>query len=97
MLQYLNHFQVVHELYRNGALDEEQFQLWLGYAVALNAPKGIRRWWDVESGRLAFHSEVRKSIDSRLDDPENVPVPLTQMWSQFNADAWEQATRGGAE
>jgi len=97
VLQYLNHFQVVHELYRTGALDEEQFQLWLGYAVAVVAPKGIRRWWDEENGRLAFHSEVHKSIDSRLSDSENVAVPLTRMWSQFNADAWERVPRGGNE
>jgi len=44
VVQYLNHFQVVHELHRNGALDEEQYQLWAGFAVAIVAPKGIRRW-----------------------------------------------------
>ena len=46
-------------------MNEEQYQLWAGYAVALVAPAGIRRWWDEEDGRLAFHSEVRDMIDER--------------------------------
>lgn len=28
VVQYLNHFQVVHELHRSGSIDEEQYQLW---------------------------------------------------------------------
>jgi hypothetical protein len=88
VVQYLNHFWVVHELHRNGALDEEQYQLWAGFAVAIVAPEGVRRWWDEENGRLGFHSEVRDLIDRRLSDSENPPVPITEMWSQFSGDAW---------
>jgi hypothetical protein len=95
VIQYLNHFQVVHELHRNGALDEEQYQRWAGFAVAIVAPEGVRRWWDEENGRLAFHSEVREMIDSRLRDPKNPPVPITEMWTQFSGDAWEH-TRSGS-
>lgn len=91
VVQYLNHFQVVHELYRKGSLDEEQYQLWAGFAVAIVAPPGVRRWWGEEDGRLAFHSGVRDFIDRRLQDPENPPVPLTEMWQQFSGDAWEAA------
>jgi hypothetical protein len=91
VLQYLNHFQVVHDLHRNGALNEEQYQLWLGYAVAIVSPKGVRRWWYDEDGRLAFHSEVRELIDSRLRDSENPAVPITEMWSHFGGEAWERA------
>jgi hypothetical protein len=91
IVQYLNHFWLVHELHRNGALDEEQYQLWTGFAVAIVAPKGVRRWWDEENGRLGFRAEVRDLIDSRLRDSENPPLPITEMWSQFSGDAWEQA------
>ncbi len=97
VIQYLNHFQVVHELHRNGALNEEQYQLWAGFAVAIVAPKGVRRWWDEEDGRLAFHSEVRQLIDSRLQDSENPPIPVTEMWTQFSGDAWEHARSDGGD
>lgn len=93
VVQYLNHFQVVHELHRSGAMNEEQYQLWAGYAVSIVAPAGMRRWWDEENGRLAFHSEVREMIDERLDDPDNPPVPLTELWSFFDPDAWESPSR----
>ncbi len=91
VVQYLNHFQVVHELHRYGTLDEEQYQLWAGFAVAIVAPKGVRRWWDEENGRLAFQSEVRQLIDDRLNDLENPAIPITEMWSQFSGEAWENA------
>ncbi len=91
VIQYLNHFQVVHELHQSGALNEEQYQLWAGFAVAIVAPMGLRRWGDEEDGRLAFHSEVRELIDSRLRDPEKPPIPITEMWTQFSGDAWEHA------
>ena len=93
VVQYLNHFQIVHHLYQSGSLDEEQYQLWAGFAVAIVAPVGIRRWWEEEDGRLAFHSEVRKMIDQRLNDPANPPPPVTEMWTQFSPEAWESASR----
>ena len=93
VVQYLNHFQVVHDLHRNGAIDEEQYQLWAGYAVSIVAPPGMRRWWHEEEGRLAFHSEVREMIDRRLEDADDPPTPLTELWSFFGPDAWESAAR----
>jgi len=96
VLQYLNHFEVVQDIHRNSALDEQQYQLWAGFAVAIVAPAGVRRWWDEENGRLGFHSEVRELIDRRLQDPENPPVPITEMWSQFSGDAWEAQSHHGA-
>ena len=93
VIQYLNHFQVVHDLYRSGALDEEQYQLWAGFAVSIIAPARMRQWWDEENGRLAFHSEVRQMIDQRLEDPDNPPLPLTEMWSVFSPEAWESTSR----
>jgi hypothetical protein len=92
VVQYLNHFQVVHDFYRSGSLDEEQYQLWAGFAVAIVAPVGIRRWWEGEDGRLAFHSEVREMIDQRLNDAANPPLPLTEMWTQFSPEAWESVS-----
>ena len=88
VVQYLNHFQVVHETHQRGTMDREQYELWAGFAVSIVAPPGIRRWWDEEDGRMAFHSEVRELVDRRLTDPEHPPVPLTEMWSQFDPAAW---------
>lgn len=91
VVQYLNHFQIVHDFYRSGSLDEEQYQLWAGFAAAVVAPPGIRRWWEEENGRLAFHSEVRDMIDRRLQDEANPAISLTDMWTVFSPDAWERA------
>lgn len=93
VVQYLNHFQIVHEFYRGGSLGEEQYQLWAGFAVAVVAPPGIRRWWEQEDGRLGFHSEVREMIDRRLQDEANPVVPLTDMWEVFSPEAWDRAAR----
>ena len=93
VVQYLNHFEVVHSLYRSGAMDEEQYQRWAGFAVAIVAPTGMRQWWDEEDGRSGFHLEVREMIDQRLNDPANPPLPITEKWSAFSPDAWEAASR----
>ena len=93
VVQYLNHFQIVHDFYRSGSLDEEQYQLWAGFAVAIIAPTGIRRWWEEEDGRLAFHTEVREMIDQRLNDPANPPFALLETWTQFSPEAWASASR----
>lgn len=93
VVQYINHFQVVHSLYKSGALDDEQYELWAGFAVAIVAPVGVRRWWAEENGRLGFQNEVRDLIDSRLRDEENPVVPLTEMWSQFRGDDWAKSRR----
>jgi hypothetical protein len=91
IVQYLNHFGLVHELYRNGGMNEERYQLWAGFAVAIVAPPGVRRWWDEENGRMGFHREVRELIDRALQDPDNPPEPITEMWSMFNGEAWAAA------
>lgn len=91
VITYLNHFQIVHDFYQNGSLDEEKYQLWAGIAVAIVAPRGVRRWWDEENGRLGFHSEIREFIDRRLEDANEPPVPMTEMWSQFDGEAWASA------
>jgi len=88
VVQYLNHFQVVHALYASGALDDEQYELWVSFAVAIVAPAGVRRWWDEENGRIGFQSDVRELIDDRLSDRENPVVPITELWSQFMGEEW---------
>ncbi len=89
VVQYLNHFELVQSLYESGALDEEKYELWVGFAVAVIAPEGVRRWWDEEDGRFGFHPHVRDLIDKRLQDKNNPPIPLTEMWSRFfNGDEW---------
>lgn len=90
VLRYLNHFQIVYDMHRDGTLDEERYQLWEGFAVAIVAPKGIRQWWDDESGKLGFMSEVRNLIDRKLADENDPPVPITEMWSTFAAESWER-------
>ena len=92
LVQYLNHFQIVEALHRNGslAMDEEQYQLWAGWAVAWVAPKGIRRWWYEENGRLAFHSTVRDVIDARLEDATNPPIPATELYSYLKDPSWKR-------
>ena len=92
VIQYLNHFQIVHEAYRTGTIQEEEFQRWAGFAASFVAPKGIREWWDDESGRLAFSSGVRNLIDERLEDPENPSPPFNEMWTIFKREAWDSST-----
>jgi hypothetical protein len=94
VIQYLNHFEIVHDRHKTGALDEEQYQLWAGFAVAMVAPVHIRQWWDEEDGRLGFHSEVREMIDERLRDAENPPRPITERWTTWSPEAWGSAAHG---
>lgn len=91
VIQYLNQFEIVQDRYKTSALDEEQYQLWAGFAVAMVAPVHIRRWWAEEDGRLGFHSDIRNMIDQRLQDTRSPPVPITEMWSTFDPEAWESA------
>ena len=30
-------------------------------------------------------------IDQRLNDSANPPLPITEMWTAFNPEAWESA------
>ncbi len=89
IIQYLNHFQIVQDLYGSGALDDERYQLWAGFAVAVVAPPGIRHWWEEENGKFAFHADVRAMIDARLADTEDPPVPINALWSAWSADGWD--------
>ena len=90
VIQYLNHFQVVDDLHRNGAIDEESYQLWAGYAVGMLVPEAMRRWWTEEDGRLGFHSDVRELIDRRLADRDDPPVSVLEMWSAWNPEEWKR-------
>ena len=94
VIQYLNHFQIVHELYEGGSMEEEQYQLWAGFAVSIVASKGIRAWWEGEEGRLAFHSGVRDLIDRRLKDESDPPVPFNDLWTIFSGEAWGAGESG---
>jgi hypothetical protein len=85
----LNHFQIVYDLHRDGTIDRERYELWEGFAGGIVAPKGIREWWDGESGKLAFMPEVRGLIDRRLEDKVDPPRPIRQMGSVFGARSWE--------
>ena len=91
VVQYLNQFEVVHRLYRNGSMEEERYQTWADVAVSIIAPSGIRHWWDEENGRSGFLPEVRELIDHRLKDKDRPPLPITEMWSVFYPEAWESA------
>ena len=88
VIQYLNQFQVVHELHQNGSIEEEQYRLWAEWAVAIVACPGLRRWWADEGGCLAFQSGVRQLIDARLNDAVDPPLPLHARWTHFDPEAW---------
>lgn len=91
LIQYLNHFQIVYDLHQEGTLDRERYELWEGFAIRLVAPKGIREWWDGESGKLGFMPEVRDLIDRKLEDKTDPPVPMNEMWSIFDAKTWDSS------
>ena len=90
LIQYLNHFQIVYDLHQEGTLDRERYELWEGFAIRLVAPKGIREWWDGESGKLGFMPEVRDLIDRKLDNKADPPLQMTEMWSIFDVEAWDK-------
>ena len=88
LIQYINHFQIVLEAYRNGELEQEQYDLWEGFVISMVACKGIRDWWDGEQGRMAFMPQTRLLIEARLNDEANPPQPFNEMWSIFSAGCW---------
>jgi hypothetical protein len=88
LVQYVNHFQIVHDLYQLGSLDEDRYKFWESIAVSSVASKGLREWWDEDNGKLAFMPEIRSLIDSKLNDPNNVPDGSNEIWDIFNADSW---------
>jgi hypothetical protein len=88
-LQYLNHVQAVYDLHEDGALDDERYQLWEGFAASMVATRGIREWWDDEAGKVSFIPAVRNAIDRRLQDSNNPAVPLNEISSIMNANSWE--------
>jgi len=89
LIQYINHFQIVLEVYRDGEMEKEQYDLWEGFVVSMVACKGIMEWWDVEQGKLAFMPETRDLIELRLNDKETPPKPFNEMWSFFSASSWQ--------
>ena len=91
VIQYLNHFQIVYDLHHDGTLDEERYQLWESFAISMVASRGIREWWDAESGKLAFMPKVRALIDQKLGDTADPPIPFNKMWSIFTTEAWESS------
>ena len=48
IIQYVNHFQIVCDLYDSGSLGQVRFDLWKGFAVSIIASKGIKSWWEDE-------------------------------------------------
>ena len=90
VVQYLNQFQIVYDLYHDGTLDAERYQLWESIAISIVACKGIRAWWEGDSGKFGFMPKVRDRIDERLADTSDPPVPWNKAWSIFTTEAWEQ-------
>ena len=93
VIQYLNHFQIVYDLYHGGSLDDDRYELWEGFAVGMVSSGGLREWWDAESGKLGFMPEVRNLIDRRLADEINPPTPISKMWSVFMGEAWRSGVQ----
>jgi hypothetical protein len=90
VIQYLNQFQIVYDLYHDGTLDSERYELWESIAVRIVASKGIRTWWEAESGKLGFMPQVRARIDQKLADTTDPPIPWNKGWSIFTTEAWEE-------
>jgi hypothetical protein len=65
---------------------------WESIAISIVASKGIREWWDAESGGLAFMPKIRSLIDHKLDDKIDPPIPLSKRWAIFSAEAWYSST-----
>ena len=91
VIQYINHFQIVCDLYDAGSLPRERFDLWKGFAVSIVASKGIRDWWENENGKLAFMPRVRELIDHELQNVESPPLPFNSMWKIFMTQTWNEA------
>lgn len=91
VIQYINHFQIVCDLYDSGSLLQERFDLWKGFAVSIVASKGIKSWWEHELGKFAFTPRVRDLIDEELLSSESPPVPFNTMWKIFMTATWQDS------
>lgn len=78
VIQYLNHVQIVYDLYHNGSLDAERYKLWEGFAITMVASKGLHEWWEEEQGKLGFIPEVRMLFDQKISDVQNPPLHFNQ-------------------
>jgi hypothetical protein len=88
LVQYLNHFQIVYDLHQLGSLDEDRYKFWENLAVGWVASKGLREWWDEDNGKIAFMPEIRSLLDSKLNDPNKVPIGSNEIWDIFDANSW---------
>jgi hypothetical protein len=91
VIQYINHFQIVCDLYDSGSLTQERFDLWKRFAVSIVASKGIRSWWDDELGKHAFMPRARDLIDAELHNSDHPPVPFNTMWKIFMTRTWQDS------
>jgi hypothetical protein len=88
VIQYLNHFEIVLDLYQNGSLGTERYKHWETVALGFVAGKGSRAWWE-ESGRSAFPQKLSDVIDERLNDTDDPPVPINEAWDIFRIESWK--------
>jgi hypothetical protein len=88
LVQYLNHFQIVYDLYQLGSLDEDRYKFWESVAVAWVASKGLREWWDEDNGKSAFEPKIRSLLDGKLNDPNNAPKGADEIWDFLSANSW---------
>ena len=88
LVQYLNHFQIVYDLYQLGSLDEDRYKFWESVAVAWVASKGLREWWDEDNGKLGFEPTIRSLLDTKLNDPNNAPRGADEIWDFLSANSW---------
>ena len=91
VIQYINHFQIVCDLYDSGSLKQDRFDLWKGFAVSIVASKGIRSWWEDEHGKFAFMPKVRDLIDQELLSADSAPMPFNTMWKIFMTETWRDS------
>jgi hypothetical protein len=97
VVQYLNHFQIVYDLYHDGTLSRERYEIWERFAVGMVAPKGILSWWEEEAGKLAFSQDIRELIDRKLRDSANPPTRMNEHWTHFTTEAWNDSSGRNGE
>ena len=88
LVQYLNQFQIVYDLYHLGSIDQERYEFWEGIAISLVACNGLLEWWDEGGGKSAFTVEIQSLFDSKLKDSDNAPMGADEIWDIFNANSW---------
>jgi hypothetical protein len=67
VLQYLNHFQIVYDLFHDGTLSRERYEIWERFAVGIVAPKERGSWHGGRQKTVSSPSR-RTSVSSSIEN-----------------------------